>query len=44
MDGVKAEKQSNQENFDGESMFEAQSELEEEVPEKVQQKLDKLDD
>jgi hypothetical protein len=44
MDGLKVEKSSNADNLDGESMFEEQSEIEEEIPEKVQAKLDKLDD
>ena len=47
MEGLKIEKDSKQENFDGESsMFDVQSELpaDEEIPEKVQERLDKLDD
>ena len=46
-EGLKKEKSENAENFDGESMFEEQSEIvgddeNQEVPEKVLVKIDKL--
>ena len=45
MDGLKVEKDSQKDNFDGESMFEQESELgDEKISDKIQEKLDKLDD
>lgn len=44
-EGLKKEKSSNASNFDGESMFEmSEAAIEEEIPEKVQEKIDKLED